>query len=288
MHPILFHINNFYIGTYGLFIVGALLGGIGLGKLIAMRLGRDFGPYYDLAFVVLIAAFPGARLLFILLNFDEFLKAPLSMIFAREGFVFLGGFISAVVAGIIFLRSKNLPIWDTGDFGAPCLALGHAIGRVGCFAAGCCYGRPVDPDFAFLGVSFPLVHKHTGEPFLSFAYYDHLYRGLISPDAVASLPVYPTQLFEVAINLVICGVLLFAWTKRKFSGQIFIYYLWFYGAARFGIEFLRGDLARGIFFDGLLSTSQILGLAAIGVGTVLWFILRDKSPLVGAQLATSK
>lgn len=288
MHPILFNIGDFYVGTYGVMIVIGMFIGLALGRHLAKKVGIAPDLIYDMAFFVLLAGFVGARILFILTNLDHFFDAPLSYIFAREGFVFLGGFIGAAAVAIAFIKIKQMPMWDVGDIAAPSLALGHGIGRIGCFLAGCCYGRPVGEGLGFLGVSFPHVHKESGETFLSFAWRDHLDAGLISPDAAGSLPVYPTQLFESAANFLIFGTLLFLWRKRAFSGQIFVFYLLFYGAARFLIEFLRGDEGRGLWFGGLLSTSQILSLIAIGAAGALWLYLKPPMQVRRANVAHGK
>lgn len=284
MHPILFHIGDFYIGTYGLLIVAGLMGGLALARRLAAKRDIPADPLTDLAFIVLLTGFLGARVAFILLNLGEFVERPLAYIFAREGFVFLGGFVAAVGATVVFLRKRRLPMWEVGDLSAPALALGHSIGRIGCFAAGCCYGKPV-PEGLWLGVAFPLALKDNGDPFLSFAYFDHLQRGLIDSSATHSLPVYPTQLIESVANLVIAGLLVLIWRKKKFAGQVFACYLLFYGFARFNIEFLRGDTERGIFFDGLLSTSQILSLIGIAAGAIIWYVRRPGKTVSRAKPA---
>lgn len=286
MHPILFRVGDFAVGTYGIMIVLGIIAGLAVVRYLVTRDGRDFTPYYDLAFFVLLAAFVGARVLFILVNLDAFFESPGRLIFAREGFVFLGGFAAAIGATLVGLKVKNLPIWDSGDYAAPGLAIGHGIGRIGCFLAGCCYGKPVSGPLSFLGVQFPHVHTD-GETFASFAWHDHVYNGLIPPTAEASLPVYPTQLFESVGNLLIFAALMVAWRMRKFSGQIFTLYLMLYGLMRFTIEYFRGDVGRGVYLGGLLSTSQILSIIAISVGIGLWYYLRAKTHLPQGRLATS-
>jgi phosphatidylglycerol---prolipoprotein diacylglyceryl transferase len=288
MHPILFHIGDFYVGTYGVMIVLGMFAGLAITRHLARRLNLSPDLFYDMAFFVLLAGFLGARLLFILVNFDLFIQAPLSLIFAREGFVFLGGFAAAIVVAVFFVRLNKLPTWDVGDIAGPSLALGHGIGRIGCLLAGCCYGRPVGESLGFLGISFPHVHKHTGETFLSFAWADHVDAGLIPPDAARSLPVYPTQLFESVANGLIFIALMLLWRRRAFSGQIFASYLLLYGAARFLIEYFRGDFGRGVWFDGLLSTSQILSLISIAAGAALWIYLKPSMPIRRAGYVPGK
>lgn len=284
MHPVLFHIRDFFVGTYGILIVVGLVAGLALMLRRARQLGLPTDFFYDLTFVVMVSGFIGARILFILINLkyiwgEEFGAGLMGLIFAREGFVFMGGFVGAIAASIWFIRRRNMPLWDTADIVAPSLAVGHAFGRIGCFLAGCCYGGVCEPGsfWSRFAVSFPRVLNDKGEPVLSFAWSDQVRRGLIEPSAVQSLPLIPTQLLESAVNFTICGLLLLLWRRRRFSGHIFLMYLFFYGTARFGLEYLRGDLVRGVYFGGRISTSQIFSLAAIAAGVIAWkFLGRDR------------
>lgn len=286
MHPILFHIGDFYIGTYGVMIVIGVGAAILLGLHYAKKVGVPPEFIYDLAFVVLLAGFIGGRVLFIVVGFKEFLADPLSMILSRTGFVFVGGLLFAMAAAIGYIRYKRMPIWEVADIAGPSLPMAHAFGRIGCFLAGCCYGSVCPADFP-LGASFPhLIDRH-GETVFSFAYGDQLQRGLIDASAAASLPVYPTQLFESAANFIISLALIYMWRKRKFPGQIFVLYLMLYGFARFCIEFFRGDAERGIWIYGL-STSQIFCLVAIAGAAVLWTKLKPRMPIRGARPAHGK
>ncbi len=285
MHPILIQIGSFFIGTYGLMIMIGLLAAMGLGLRLARRVGIKGEQIYDLAFFAAISGIVGGRIGYILVELPDLMRSsdPMrefgGLIFSRFGFVFLGGFAAAIVTLIFYIRKKKLAMWDVGDVGAPSLALGHAFGRIGCFAAGCCYGRvvPVGSFWSFLGVRFPRVFDREGNDLFSMAYLDHHKHGLVDATAICSLPVFPTQLIESAANFLICLVLVFLWSKRKFSGQIFCYYLFFYGAARFLIEFLRGDAERGVYFG--ISTSQFLSLIAIGAGIVIWKMRRSALPV---------
>lgn len=276
MHPILFSIGDFFVGTYGVMIVIGVAAAIMMGLHYAKQRGIPADFCYDLAFVVLVAGFLGARLLFILVEFDDFLKNPLAMLLSRTGFVFMGGLGAAMIAAIVFIRMRKLPMWEVADIAAPSLALAHGFGRIGCFFAGCCYGGVCPTDFP-LGVQFPLLHGADGEPIFSFAYFDHLHHGIIDSTAKLSAPVYPSQLFESAANFLIAGTLVYLWRKRVFPGQIFLYYLVFYGAARFGLEFLRGDAERGLYYG--LSTSQWLSLIAIAGAAIVWTQLKPKPAL---------
>jgi phosphatidylglycerol:prolipoprotein diacylglycerol transferase len=277
MHPILFSIGDFFVGTYGVMIVIGVVAALLLGVHRAKQRGVPADFCYDLAFVCLLSGFIGARVLFIIVEFEDFLKNPMAMLLSRTGFVFMGGLITAMVAAILFIRWKKQPMWEVGDIAAPSLALAHGFGRIGCFFAGCCYGG-VCPEGFPLGMHFPHLTDAKGETIFSFAYWDHVRTGIIPEGAAASAAVYPSQLFEAGANFLIAGALVYLWRKRAFPGQIFLSYLMLYGAARFGLEFLRGDSARGVWdiLGQNLSTSQILSIIAIIGAVIAWTQLRGR------------
>jgi phosphatidylglycerol:prolipoprotein diacylglycerol transferase len=279
VHPILLRIGDFYLATYGLMI--AL--GLSLAILVALnrakRLQIPTPAVLDLVFYSVIGGVIGGRLLHIIVYFDEFLKAPLETAFSRAGFVFLGSVIGAVAVAAYIIRRERLDFWKVMDVLITSLPLGHVFGRIGCFLAGCCYGRPLDPEgpFGFLGIRFPKGIEIGGDVIGGQAWDEHVERGLLSPTADFSLPVIPTQLIESGANLIIFAVLLFLWTRRKFHGQIFLSYLILYGVERFLVEFLRGDTGRG--FIGFLSTSQIITLGGIVFAVVFWPTLKRQKPV---------
>jgi phosphatidylglycerol:prolipoprotein diacylglycerol transferase len=157
-----------------------------------------------------------------------------------------------------------------GDLIAPQIALGYAITRVGCFLNGCCYGEATSLPW---GVEFPPgsgAGRYIGE--LSFAAF---FSG--QPDTVIRL--HPVQLYAVAVNLVIFVVLLLAWRRRRFDGQIFWGYLILYAVYRFAMEFLRGD--NQPFALGL-TIAQIMSVTLFGCALVAWFNLRARGAIHGA------
>jgi len=287
VHPILFRIGNFYLATYGLMI--AL--GLSLGILVALNRGKRVqiptSAILDLVFYSVIGGVVGGRLLHIIVYFDEFLKSPLDVAFSRAGFVFLGSVIGAVAVAAYIIRRERLDFWKVMDVLITALPLGHVFGRIGCFLAGCCYGRPLDPDgpFGFLGVRFPKGIEIGGDVIGGQAWDEHVGAGLLPSTADFSLPVIPTQLIESSANLIIFAVLLFLWTRRKFHGQIFLSYLILYGVERFLVEFLRGDTGRGFFLG--LSTSQILTLGAIVFAGVFWSTLKRRKPVGNEPLGVA-
>ena len=142
------------------------------------------------------------------------------------------------------LRRHALPVWKVADITAPAIAIAHAFGRVGCFAAGCCYGIPTDAPW---GVTFTNSYSGTlvGVPL--------------------NIPLHPTQLYSALGNLAIFGVLLWLYRRKRFDGQVFWSYTVLYGIFRFAVEFWRGD-PRGTMFSGMLSTSQFVAILMVTVG----------------------
>ena len=204
MHPILFRIGDFPIGTYGVMIVIGLIGAILIGSWLARKINLRADYIYDLTFVMLIAGFLGARLLFIIVEWEQFLETPMALLLSRQGFVFYGGLIAAPIAGVAYCRWHKLPIFEIADLGVPALAFAHAIGRVGCFLAGCCYGLSITPDhshdlLAKVAVTYPVLHDDKGQILTMFnqSYQDQLAQGLIEPGAAAPLP--PLQLKSPAL-----------------------------------------------------------------------------------------
>lgn len=267
MHPVLLQIGDFFIGTYGLFIALGLMGAILVGSLRARRRGLPPEMMFDLAFVALVAGFVSARILYIALNWQEFTAAPGALIFSRTGFVFLGGLVGAVAACIVWVRRKGLPIAQVGDIAAPSLAIGHAFGRIGCHFAGCCWGGVC--AVPGLGISVPRQELPGGGVFFN-ALEAQIDAGLVDPFAVASLPVWPVQLMEAAGLFLLAGALLWYARRGRRPGRVMALYLFGYAVLRFGLEFLRGDEARGFVFGGLMSTSQAISLLLVPVGIALW------------------
>ena len=283
MHPILFSIGEFYIGTYGFLIAVGLLAGTFVAIRRSNRLGVESEKIIDLIFFAVLGGLVGGRLTHIAINVtvgDRYLLAhPLEMVFSRTGFVFLGGVIFSTLLCIWYLRRVRLSPWLAADILFGVLPLGHFFGRLGCFSAGCCHGRVIRPDsvFAWLGVEFPKVAVMGKASFEGIVFGDQLAEGLINESAVCSLPVWPVQLFEAAGNLTIFFILAWFWKRRRFDGQILIGYIMMYSVLRFGLEFLRGDVQRGVW--GLFSTSQMITLVGFVLALVLWPYLRRRDVL---------
>ena len=256
MFPKLFEYSWLVIHTYGFLLAVAFIAGLSVSARAARREGVDPAKVYDLGLYIAISALIGAKALLLMTEFNYYLENPgeiVSLATLRSGGVYYGGFILAVIVGLTLTWRRRLPAWKMADLFAPGIALGQSIGRLGCFAAGCCYGRPTTVPW---GVTFtnPYSHETVGVPLM--------------------IRLHPTQIYEALASLIIFAIL-WQWLKQKsFDGQIFILYLALYSCTRFGIEFLRGDSERGFILGGLLSTSQFISLVLALLAAILFFKLR--------------
>ncbi|MCD4719435.1 MAG: prolipoprotein diacylglyceryl transferase [Desulfobacula sp.] len=256
MYPILLHIGSFNLYTYGLFVALGFMTAIWVSNIMAKSHGIPPETITDIFFVILLSALLGARLLYVLINFDGF-KNNLLDIFKiwNGGLVFFGGFIAAVLSTAIYLKLKNLNIWKTADILAPGVALGHAVGRIGCFFAGCCYGKECD---------LPIAVKFT------------------HPETLAPIGVYlhPTQIYSVFSNLVLFFILLWIQKRKSFNGMVFLSYIMLYSLFRSIIEFFRGDF-RGDFFFEFISLSQGIGMMVSLIAFIL--LIKFSRPFYGKK-----
>jgi phosphatidylglycerol---prolipoprotein diacylglyceryl transferase len=230
---------------------------LALGFLLAVVLCRAEAPHaginpdgmLDLSFYILAGAILGSRFFYVLTNWPEFAGNPLDVVkFWRGGLVFYGGLIFAFLIGAWYVRKHKLSFRKMADVIAPSIALGQAMGRLGCFSAGCCYGKPTT---AFWAVTFRDSNS-------------------LAPLGV---PLHPTQLYESAATFGIFLALILMRRRERFQGRLLWFYLLFYSAARFIIEFYRGD-PRGWAIPGVLSTAQATGIPVALFG--LYMILRKK------------
>lgn len=268
MYPELFRIGSFPINTYGVFLALAFLTAILITVKLASRDNLPREKIYDLCLWMLLSSLVGSKVLMLLVE-PEYRENPLQLLsldFLRSGGVFYGGLLGAIVAGYWLMRRYKLPWWKTADACAPGIALGNFFGRQGCFAAGCCWGKPTNLPW---GVKFTeLGHGITGVP--------------------TDVHLHPTQLYESFAMLIVFGFLLWLHKRRRFSGQVILSYAIFYSVIRFGIEFLRDDPRGDIF--GLttltgLSTSQIISVI-IGLGSLVILIRRWQNGRLADRSAT--
>ena len=257
MYPKLFTIGNFTQHTYGLLVAIAFLAGLWAAVGLARREGLDVSRVFNLGVYAALVAVAGAKLLMVLTDWQYYWRNPAQMLSLQSllaGGVFYGGFLAAVAFGFWYTSRAGLPFLKTADAFAPVVALGHAIGRLGCFSAGCCWGKPSSLPWA---VTFtdPYAHAMFGVPL--------------------GIPLHPTQLYEALAEALIFAALMFRWKRRSFDGQILALYLALYGAARFAVEFLRDDPDRAFLFRGLLSTSQLIAMLMLPLGAGLWYWRRQ-------------
>lgn len=254
MYPLLFKLGPIPIHTYGAMIAIGFLAGAALNVRLGRRTGIDVDRLLDLNFWSMIVGFLGARLVFVLTQFSVFLKDPVAVFRVWEGgFVFWGGPLAVLPFGIWFLRRYRLPVWKTMDVMICGLTLGHALGRLGCLGAGCCYGKPTHGSFGI-----------------------QLHSALVEP-ALRGIPLHPTQLYEAVSLAVLLALLLWIFKRKRFEGQVFLTYAMVYPVLRSVIEVFRGDLIRGFVFTDWLSTSQFISvLVFIAASITLLLRLREE------------
>jgi len=256
MHPILINIGSFNLYTYGLFVALGFLTAMQISKINAKPHGISAEIITDIFFVILLSALVGARLLYVIINFNSYRDNLLSVFqIWNGGLVFFGGFIAAVAACAVYVKKKNLNIFKTADIIAPGIALGHAVGRIGCLFAGCCYGKVCD---------LPIAIKFTNF------------------DSLAPLNVFlhPTQVYSMISNLIIFFSLLWLQKRKKFDGMVFLIYIILYSLFRSIIEFFRGDF-RGDFIFDFISMSQGIGFMVSLIAFVI--LIKLSRPTHGSK-----
>jgi phosphatidylglycerol:prolipoprotein diacylglycerol transferase len=242
MHPILFRIGPFELYTYGALLAVAFLVAIFLATRQAERVGLTADFIADLGIVVILSAVVGSRLFHILFyDLHYTLEHPRELLRVRQtGMVFYGGLIFAVAAGMIFCRVKRAPIMRVLDVAAPSIAIGQAIGRIGCFMSGCCYGEPTWVPWA---VTFP------GREY----------------------PRHPTQIYESLATLGIFFILVRFRKRTTGDGKTAWLYVVLYAVVRFALEFLRGDNPQVLFGLTISQVISVLALAgAVPFGYFVW------------------
>ncbi len=250
MHPDLFSIGPLTLHTYGFFVALGFIAGI----ITAIRLGKSAGltsnNILDMGFVIILSGLIGSRVLFIIINFSDFLSNPLDIFkLWQGGLVFSGGLVTVIIVFILYTRKHKYNIWTTGDLWAPAAAIGEAIGRIGCFFAGCCYGKSCDQPWAVI---------------------------FTDPKSIAPLNIllHPTQLYSSLSSLIIFIILIVLYSKKKFEGQVLLWFLILHSAARLFLERFRGD-SRGIILTDNLTTTQLIALIILLAAVLFLFRLKS-------------
>jgi phosphatidylglycerol:prolipoprotein diacylglycerol transferase len=242
MHPLLFKIGVFSVHSYGLMMALAFLSGIGLSLYFAGRGGIKKEAILDLAILVIIFGIAGARLSYVIGQWDKYKGDLVEILMVQQGgLAFLGGFLAALLVTAAYAKIKKIPILKLFDVLAPGVALGYAIARIGCFLNGCCFGVAANVPWA---IKFPPG---------SLPYY-------YCPEEA----IHPTQLYASFSMFIAFLVILYLWRKRKFDGQIFFWFLILYSTYRFVVEFFR-YCPPDLFWLGL-RPGQIVALIMFVIG----------------------
>jgi phosphatidylglycerol---prolipoprotein diacylglyceryl transferase len=260
MLPYLFTIFGIHFPTYGLLVAIAFLLALALTAKLARLNNLDSETVLNLGIYCAMAGIAGAKLMMILVDLPEYLRDP-RMLFSlstlQAAGIFYGGLLMALIVAWFYMRHKHLPMLTTADVLAPGIALGHSIGRLGCFAAGCCWGSQCSRPWA---VTFtrPEAHDLVGVPL--------------------GVPLHPTQLYEAIAEAIIFLILYRRITRPHKPGAIIGLYLVLYSTVRFFDDFLR-DPQQPNPFGGPFNNAQWISLGLIAVVIAIWFVRgRAESP----------
>ncbi|MGC2062251.1 MAG: prolipoprotein diacylglyceryl transferase [Thermodesulfovibrionales bacterium] len=250
VYPILIKIGPLTIHTYGFLIAIGFLVALWLAVREAKKKNVSQDKLIDLAFYCLLSAIIGSRLFFIFTNGGYYRDHPADMLKIWEGgLVFYGGLIFAVPTALWFIRRAGLQLWKTFDLFAPSIAIGHAIGRLGCFCAGCCYGKPAE------GLPWAVIFTDPHSL------------------AIRGVPLHPSQIYESAGEFLNFLILIMLRKRQTFEGQLFWVYIMNYAVIRSVVEIFRGDEVRGFIVRGI-SISQ--GISFLLFASAAFMLLKLK------------
>ena len=252
MLPTLVHIGPFTLYSFGLLVILGFLAGIALSGKLARERGLPGDALLDGAVFILFASITGARLLYVALNWKTFSGHLLNIgALWQGGMSFHGGVIAGIGAGVLYMRHRKIPLLAMADAVAPGIALGYAIGRIGCFLNGCCYGTPTNLPW---GLEFPHAGVHE--------------------------PCHPTQLYATILNLLLMGGLIVLYRRPHRIGQVMAAYVVGYSVYRFLIESLRKGVTAEVFALGL-TEAQVFSLLCIALGAGWWIWLQKRGAPTG-------
>lgn len=263
MFPKLIEVGGFFLPTYGVLVATAFLVGLWITVRLAKETGVNGEKITNLAVYCALSGILGAKLAMFVFDFGYYVQHPdeiFTMATLQAGGVFQGGLVIAVIVAWWYMRKEKLSGLATTDLFAPGIALGHAIGRLGCFSAGCCWGAACERPWAVTFTN-PDANRLVGVPL--------------------GVPLHPTQLYEAAAEVIIFAVLWRTIHKPHRSGAIIGLYLVLYSTARFFVEFVR---AHEQSLKAGLSNTQWISLALLAVG--LWLTLRGRRQPVAAVTTT--
>ena len=252
MFPHLFHIGSFAVPTYGFMAAVGMVCGLAVVFRLARFRGLDPDQMWNLAGVAAFSGIIGSKLLLLLLDWRDYVADPgriFSIATLQSGGVFSGGLLLALACVWWYVRRHKLSYLSVADVFAPGVALGHAFGRIGCLAAGCCYGRETHVPWA---ITFhnSWAAEFSGTPL--------------------GRPLHPTQLYEFAAEAINFAFLYWLCKRKQFEGQVIALFMIVYGIERFIFEFYRGDPGRGEVFGRLMTTTQLIALGLVVGGFVIY------------------
>lgn len=250
MYPKLVEIGDFYLPTYGVLVAVAFLVAIWITGWLARRAGLRHDLVTNLAIYCALAGIVGAKLLMFVFDWRSYAGNPgqiFSLSTLQAAGVYQGGLLLALLTAFIYMRRMQMPALLTSDVFAPGLALGHVIGRLGCFAAGCCWGRECKRVWAVTFTN-PDAYELTGVPL--------------------GVPLHPTQLYEAFGELAIFFFLYWRIQRPHAHGRIIGLYLILYSCLRFAVEFLRHH-DQALPFGGPFSLTQWISIGTLGLGLLL-------------------
>jgi phosphatidylglycerol:prolipoprotein diacylglycerol transferase len=253
VHPDLIRIGHFHLATYGFLVAMGMLVGLAVILHLSKKQNLDGDEMWNLCGLVILAGIVGSKALYVITEWGNSYQSIgdiFSLNTLQSGGVFSGGLVLALITAIWYLRKHKISFLSAADVIAPGLALGHAIGRLGCFSAGCCYGKPTSEPWGVIFTN-PLAHEITGTPL--------------------GVKLHPTQLYEALAEVINFGVLYWVATRKKFEGQVIGLYMVVYGIERYIIEFFRGDSGRGDIW-GVMSGTQLISIGLVIAGGILWMV----------------
>jgi phosphatidylglycerol---prolipoprotein diacylglyceryl transferase len=253
MHPILFQFGSITIYTYGVLVATGVVLGLWYARRQAPRAGLDPEKTWNMGIYAVLMALLLAKIWLVFSSWDSYRAHPrdiFSIATFQSGGTFYGGVLGAILTIVVYSLVQKMPLVSVLDTFSAALPLGHAIGRLGCFAAGCCYGKPTTLPW---GVRFtnPAAQQIAGTPL--------------------DVHLHPTQLYEAAAEFVNFAILVWVGTRQRFRGQLLGTYLLLYGVERGTIEFFRGDPGRTMLLNDSISLMQMVSAGLILAGAFLWY-----------------
>lgn len=298
MHPVLFELLGYPVHLYAVCLATGFIAGIWLAVRYGQRVGLDRDMLLDLCWWLIVSGLIGARIVFIIVEWDQYYlpcvdmqafnaKYPDRAItepdcwrllrFWNGGLVYYGAVIGSMLTMVWFLRREKVPVLPVADALIPSLAIGQFFGRLGCFAAGCCWGAPTESTW---GVEFPSR---------SMPWAAHIHEGLIEHTSAHSATIHAVQLYDALGGLLLFSVLVWIRQRKRYHGQVFIWWMFLYPLMRSTIELVRGDAERGFLFVwpspainrwlglpesniNFFSTSQFIsvGVMTVAVALLIW------------------